>query len=227
MTRRLSILANIILISFIGWYFLVHKDIRGYYQRHFNPQEDFLEDIYYKAAVDSYDALNASAKEARAVIIGDSIVAQFPVDELLPEAGALNRGIGFDTSRGVLLRLDRNVNNLKVAKFFLLVGHNDVKYRSVEEAARLISLIFSRVQAREKYFISVLPTADPGLDALIRELNQEVRFESGKGAFRYIDLYCKFLDANGVLDASLFYDGVHPNAAGYKVLADGLKGSLR
>ncbi|MBI2400184.1 MAG: hypothetical protein HYV23_03880 [Deltaproteobacteria bacterium] len=227
MTRRLSIAVNVILISFLGWYFLVHKDIRGYYQRHFDPREDFLEDIYYKAAVDSYAALNASAKEARAVIAGDSIAAQFPICELLPEAGALNRGIGSDTSRGVLQRLDRNVNNLRISKFYLLVGHNDLKYRSVEETALNISLIFSRVQATEKYFISVLPAADPGRDLLIRELNEEVRRASLAGSFRYIDLYGKFLGSGGTINQRLFYDGVHPAADGYKILAEGLRDSLR
>jgi lysophospholipase L1-like esterase len=227
MIRRLSIFLNIVLIGFFAWYFFIHQDIRAYYQRYFDPREDFLENVYYRARVSSYAALNRSVKDTRVVFAGDSLVEQFPVHELLPEAGALNRGIGLDTSNGILLRLDSNINNLKVSKFFLLVGHNDIKYRTVQEAAQNIALIFSKVDAAEKYFISIPPTADREQNTLISELNDAVRLESRAGGFKYIDLYCKFLDACASPDARFFYDGVHLNVEGYRVLARGLEGSLK
>lgn len=227
MTRRLSIAVNIVLIVFIAWYFVVHKDMAAYLDRRINPQEEFLQDTYYRARVASYAALNKHAPKDAVVFAGDSLVELFPVDELFRGLPApLNRGIGFDTSRGVLLRLDANINNLAISKFFLLVGHNDIKYRTVEEAARNIILIFSRVKAREKYFISVLPTADSGHDRLIRELNEAVRASSAGEGFRYIDLHDKFIDESGALKAGLFYDGVHPTVEGYRLLAGCLEESL-
>ena len=226
MTRRLSIAVNIVLVGFLAWYFLIHKDMRAYCERRFNPQEEFLQDPYYRASVASYAALNRIAPKGAVVFAGDSLVEQFPVGELLRGAPALNRGIGFDTSRGVLLRLDANINNLAISKFYLLVGHNDIKYRTVEEAAQNIILIFSRVKAREKYFISVLPTADREHGMLIRELNEAVRASSVDKGFRYIDLYGKFIDEGGAMKAGLFYDGVHPTAEGYREIAKGLEESL-
>ncbi len=226
MTRRLSIAVNMVLVGFLAWYFLIHKDMRAYCERRFNPQEEFLQDTYYRASVASYAALNPLVKDAVPVFAGDSLVEQFPVGELLPGSKALNRGIGFDTSRGVLLRLDGNINNLAISKFFLLIGHNDIKYRSAPEAARNIMLIFSKVKAREKYFISVPPTADQAHDRLIRELNGILMAASKEKGFRYIDLYSDFLDDGGKMKAGLFYDGVHLTVEGYRVLARGLEESL-
>jgi len=219
---RVSIIINVFLVAFLSWYFIIHKDISSYYDRYFEPAaEDFLEDIYYRAKVDSYAALNVRSKGPRAVFAGDSIVEQFPVEELLP--GALNRGIGHDTSRGVLLRLEGNVNNLEVSRLFLMVGHNDLKYRSVEEAVANIALIFLRAKAARKYFISVLPTADREQDRLTRKLNDAVRRESAKGGFEFIDLHERFLGPDGTANPALYYDGVHLNAVGHSLLLEGLE----
>lgn len=226
MTRRLSIAVNIALAALMAWYFLVHRDIRSYWERYFDPQEDFLEDIYYRAKVDSYAGLNSIAAGKRVVFAGDSMAEQFPAAELFPGSGALNRGVGKDTSRGVLERLEASINGLAISRFYLIVGHNDTKYRSVEETAQNISLIFSRVRADEKFFVSVLPTADPGRDALIRRLNEAVKKEASKGGFIFVDLYGRFLKADGSFNDALFYDGVHPNLKGHRVLAEGLAESL-
>lgn len=226
MTRRFSIALNILLAGFIAWYFLVHKDIRSYYERYLDPREVFLEDHYYRAKVASYTALNRLAQGPVAVLAGDSLVEQLPVGELLAGRGVLNRGVGQDTSRGVLMRLEDNINNLEISKFFLLIGHNDVKYRSVAEAAGNIELIFSKVKAREKYFISVLPTADPGQDRLIRELNEAVQAASAAKGFGYIDLHGRFAAPGGALKTGLFHDGVHPTVEGYRELVKGLENYL-
>lgn len=222
---RLSLLVNALLIIFLSWYFLIHKDIRSYYHRYFGPaREDFLEDIYYRAKVDSYAALNLRTKGPRVVFAGDSTVEQFPAGELLP--GALNRGIGHDTSMGVLLRLEKNINNVEVSRLFLMVGHNDLKYRSAEEAASNIVRIFTRAKAAEKYFISVLPAAGEEQVRLTRELNEAVRREAARGGFEFIDLFGMFLAANGDIDTALYYDGVHLNAEGHERLLKGLEARL-
>ena len=152
-----------------------------------------------------------------------ALVEQFPVSEIFLKKNMLNRGIGLDTTVAVLKRVSNNLNNINISNCFLLIGHNDLKYRSPGETHRNIELILLGIKAKKKYFISILPCADSNYNIAIRQVIEMVKFSSGKSNFIYIDVYHLFAEENNKLKCEYFYDGVHLNIFGYLKLKEVLQ----
>jgi lysophospholipase L1-like esterase len=53
----------------------------------------------------------------------------------------------------------------------------------------------------------------------IRELNAWIRHYCRSKGMTYLDYYSHLVDSRGMLGAGLSDDGLHPNAAGYKIMA--------
>ncbi len=215
--NKLSVFTSAVFIGFFIWYFFVHVGISTYYRKYIQPQETFLDDIYYCAKRDTYRELNRQldGDQQYVVFVGDSFVEQFPLYELFVNAKVLNRGLGCDTTAGVLKRLETTVNGIRMSKCFLMIGYNDLKYRSVEKTADNIKEILSTLRAGEKYFVSILPSIDGRYDAKIRQLNEKIKALSGDGTFKFIDCYHLFAGPDGKARAEYLYDGVHLNVDGY------------
>lgn len=222
MLKVTSVVLNLIFLISFSWYFLIHIGINAYYQEYISKKEIFLNDIYYKAKVDAFFQLNKllDPKLGYSVFVGDSIVEQFPIEEFFAEKRILNRGIGQDTTIGVLRRLESNINNINIGNFILMIGHNDIKYRSIDETVKNIELILTNVIARKKYFISLLPAANEQDHRKIKMINQRVKAFSGRIGFKYFDVYSLFIDINGKINPVYFYDGVHPNVKGHLIIKD-------
>ena len=153
------------------------------------------------------------------VFLGDSITEGGPWDELFPDLRMRNRGVGGDTSEGVLKRLQQ-VTRAEPAKVFLLIGTNDL-YRgaSDDEIVANITEILDRLKEEtpdtEVYLQSVLPRG-PNYRARIEALNTrlaEVALEHGSA---WVDLYPAFLDPEtGGIRAELSNDELHLLGPGY------------
>ncbi len=215
--HKLSGYLNAAFLFFFFWYFFIHVGVDGYYRKYISHKETFLDDVYYTAKVASYAELNERLARTKTydVFVGDSLIEQFPVTELFPGRAVLNRGIGQDTSAGIFRRLEHNVNNVKIARLFLMVGHNDLKYRSVEDASNNIKKIMINARADKKYFFSILPCADAQYNDDIMRLNAKIKEASQRNAFLYIDCYHLFLAPNGSVASQYYYDGTHLNTTGY------------
>ena len=81
-------------------------------------------------------------------------------------------------------------------------------------------------------FASVLPVSDYHKDVnpsyemtpirppvLIRALNDWIKSLCTRRNFTYLDYYSEMVDAAGFLKADLADDGLHPNSAGYRIMA--------
>jgi lysophospholipase L1-like esterase len=220
--HKLSGYLNAVFLIFFLWYFFIHVGLDRYYHNYISSKETFLDDVYYTAKVASYTELNARLPRTKAydIFIGDSLIEQFPIGELLPDQSILNRGIGQDTTAGVLKRLENNINNVRIDKLFLLIGHNDLQYRSVEEVSNNIKKIMKSARARKKYFLSILPCADATLHDAIVRINKSVKDASRENDFIYLDCYNHFLAPDGRLSTRYYYDGTHLNVAGYVQLKE-------
>ena len=53
----------------------------------------------------------------------------------------------------------------------------------------------------------------------IKALNQWIKDDAAKNQFVYLDYYSAMVDDKGFFKAELTYDGLHPNAAGYQIMA--------
>lgn len=175
----------------------------------------------YQACIRKYSYLNQilSKNVSYDVFVGDSIMEQFPIKEMTNNDMLINRGMSYDTTAGVLRRLDKTIRNIKISRFFILIGQNDLDYRSAKETVENLRLIIEKVGAPETICMSVLPTAYKDLNEKIVDLNQSI--ESLCSSMRnceYVNLYSLFCDEIEKSPTTLFYDGTHLEPDGYKII---------
>jgi len=100
-----------------------------------------------------------------------------------------------------------------------MIGHNDLKYRSVDATIENIKTVLSKVKADKKYFMSVLPSANSNNEA-VKHLNASIKQFCHANKIGYINLYPLLLGEDGGINAQLYYDGVHMNMKGYLKLSE-------
>lgn len=137
----------------------------------------------------------------------------------------LNRGISGDTTVGVMRRIAKSTAGLDVDKLFLMIGLNDLMYRDDKEIVSNIGDILMRLDAQEKFLQSILPVDKSRKEHnnRIMIINEGLKKLCKENGYRYIDLHAHFRDAHGGLLSRLSRDGVHLNAAGYKLWSDVLR----
>lgn len=185
----------------------------------------------YRAANDSLSAPKKGEK--RVVYIGDSITDSwakyFP--SLFPGKPYICRGISGQTTPQLLVRFRQDVVALKPKVVVILVGTNDIAGNTgpstlemIEDNLASMSDI-ARANGIRVVLSSVLPVYDypwkRGLEPApkISTLNSWIKQYSAKTNAVYLDYYSAMVDDRGGLRAELTLDGVHPNAAGYAVMA--------
>lgn len=161
------------------------------------------------------------------VFAGDSLIAEGPWSELY--CPIKNRGIGGETTAGLLDRLDEVTESLP-RKVFLLIGSNCLAADiPVAQIVRNYHKILQRIRKdspRTKiYLISVLPVNQhfakgPVHDnGMIRDLNGRLKqLARATGNVEYIDATAALSDQQGDLRKDLSKDGLHLSLDGYLVL---------
>ncbi|MHB1485876.1 MAG: GDSL-type esterase/lipase family protein [Saccharofermentanales bacterium] len=191
-----------------------------------------------KMRIEWFDALNQIADKNGIVFVGDSIIQEFCIQEMINSCIPVsNRGIGGDTSANVLARLNSSILDLHPSKVFLLIGTNDLASHSIplSESIANISGIISKTFEQNPdvcfYLISVLPV-NPRINPQtvgIRTKDKiiEMNILLAKTAKRlhavYLNLYPLFCDEEGFLKQDLTRDGLHLNPCGYQLFIDAVK----
>jgi lysophospholipase L1-like esterase len=171
--------------------------------------------------------------EQRVVFMGDSITEGWHFDspEGFPGKGYINRGISGQTSPQILVRFRQDVIDLQPRVVVILAGTNDIAgntgpmtleqtEENLEDMADLASANHIRV-----VLCSVLPAYDfpwaPGLQPArkIDSLNEWIKNYAAEKGYVYVDYHSALKDVRDGLPANLSHDGVHPNAAGYAIMA--------
>ena len=222
-----SILCCIILtlftLFFNLYYFFIKRDVGPsyYISKYFDsPDDPILELLVYQDLRKQYLILNNRLREKKVfVFLGDSITKGFSVDEYFSELHVLNRGISHDTTLGVINRLNQNINNLNIEKLFLMIGYNDLRYRTNSEILKNIASMLSKISAEKIYVQSILPVESnrKGLNPRILQLNKDIRELCVDENCIYIDLYSHFFDDTNGLSNKYSRDGIHLNALGYEL----------
>jgi lysophospholipase L1-like esterase len=197
-------------------------------------RDDFGELGRYRAA----DlALKAPAPgENRVVFFGDSITDLWKIEEYFPAKPYLNRGIGGQTTPQMLVRFRQDVVDLHPKVVVILAGTNDIAgntgpmrledieadYASFADLARAnnIFVIFSSVLPVHNYTPRSQNMFAQRSPEKILELNLWLKnyVATHSGCF-YLDYFSAMVDEKGLLKLDLAEDGLHPNAAGYKIMA--------
>lgn len=185
---------------------------------------------------DENSALPAPASDQpRAVFMGDSITDFWGRREgsFFPGKPYVNRGISGQMTGQMLLRFRSDVIDLKPAVVVILAGTNDLAAGSDPSIIRLIegNLVSMAELARASGIKVVLCSITPVNDYVqsdmskarpaqkILALNAWIKSYAEREHMVYLDYYPALLDANHVLKKEFSDDGLHPNAAGYAVMA--------
>jgi len=159
--------------------------------------------------------------ETDIVFLGDSITQRCEWGELLQGYSVKNRGIGSDTTLGVLNRLD-SIIEMNPKMIFLMIGINDLSTDSVENLTQRYDEIVNKIKTNlpdcSVYLQSILPVGKPRGD--IKEANAAIELIANRYGYTYMDLYSLMSDSNGKLKAEFTKDGTHLMGEAYKVWAD-------
>src|SRR2546423_2837003 len=176
-----------------------------------------------------------AASENRVVFFGDSITDIWKLEQYFPGKPYINRGIGGQTTPQMLVRCRQDVIALSPKIVVILAGTNDIAgntgpMRSEDIEANLASMAeLARLHGIRVVFASILPVHNytpkaqdffaqrPG--ARILELNKWLADYCAKNNITYLDYFSALVDEKGLLKRELADDGLHPNDAGYKVMA--------
>lgn len=170
--------------------------------------------------------------ENRIVFLGDSITegwGQGP--KFFPGKPYVNRGISGQTTPQMLVRFRSDVIVLKPRIVVILAGINDIAGNTgpmtlpmTEDNLQSMAEL-ARANGIGVVLASVLPARDfpwqPGLEPAgkVAALNTWIKNYAARNRFTYLDYYTPMVDDKQGLKAELTYDGVHPNAAGYALMA--------
>jgi lysophospholipase L1-like esterase len=175
----------------------------------------------------------AAAGENRVVFMGDSITDAWgrQIGSFFPGKPYINRGIGGQTTPQMLVRLRPDVIALRPKLVVILAGTNDIAGNTGPATLEMIednlmSMVdLAKANGIRVVLASVLPVYDypwrPGLKPAgkIAALNAWIKEYAAKSGIVYLDYYSTMVDDRQGLKAELTFDGVHPNAAGYAVMA--------
>jgi lysophospholipase L1-like esterase len=179
--------------------------------------------------------LAPAAGEDRVVFFGDSITDIWHLDQYFPGKPYVNRGIGGQTTSQMLVRFRQDVIDLHPKVVVILAGTNDIagnsgKISNEDIEANLASLAdLARVNRIHLVYSSVLPVhnytdkskdffAQRPMDRILA-LNVWLKDYCAKNKIVYLDYFPALVDDKGLLKKELADDGLHPNAAGFKIMA--------
>jgi lysophospholipase L1-like esterase len=183
-------------------------------------------------------ALAASApSENRVIFIGDSITDYWKLADYFPSRpyAVMNRGIDGQTTPQMLVRFRQDVIDLHPKVLVVLAGTNDVagvtgrtrnedieaNYASMAELARAhkIHLVFSSLLPVYNYTEEAKESFALRPAERILALNRWLKDYCSKNGLVYLDYFSALVDDRGMMKRDLSDDGLHPNVAGYKVMA--------
>jgi acyl-CoA thioesterase I len=176
------------------------------------------------------------AGENRVIFLGDSITDYWKLADYFPGKPYMNRGIDGQTTSQMLVRFRQDVINLHPKLLLILAGTNDIagvtgrtrdedieaNYATMAELARAhnIRVVFASLlpvnntsseDAKESFALRPRPR--------LLAINRWLRHYCVANGLVYLDYYTALVDNQEMLKKELSDDGLHPNAAGYKLMA--------
>jgi len=180
--------------------------------------------------------------EVRVVFMGDSITDAWPQPRFgafFPGRPYLGRGISGQTTPQMLIRFRPDVIALAPKVVVILAGTNDIagntgpmtdeqiqgNLASMAEIARAngVRVVLSSILPVSEYHVRPGDTAPPQTTrrpmARITSLNGWMKAYAAANGHVFLDYVPAMTDAKGLLRAELSEDDLHPNAAGYAIMA--------
>lgn len=162
------------------------------------------------------------------VAIGDSITYGFPYTPAQSwvhltgrELGIpfINQGVNGDTTAGMLHRFKQDVINLSPSHVIIMGGTNDA-FAKADEA-----IVFNNIRQmiEQAIYSSVVPLIGLPIPCIYREdeymlgvYREDMREYATANSIKVIDFHAGFIKSSQML----YDDAVHPNTAGYNIMAN-------
>lgn len=173
------------------------------------------------------------------VFLGDSITQGWEdagaevFEEAFGQWRTLNLGFSGDRTENVIWRLEHGeVEGIDPELVVLMIGTNNTGHRMdpPDEVAAGITEIVDQLRDRlpgaEVLLLAIFPrgeTVDDSERQNNRATNRLIRPLGEREGVHYASVNSVFTDEEGRLDSELMPDLLHPNAEGYRLLADELK----
>ena len=173
------------------------------------------------------------------VIIGDSIIHYWGGEPVAPHVWAQsawdnaffgvaveNLGFGWDRTENVLWRIEHGeLAGIKPKLIIIKIGTNNTGLNTADDIAAGIEADCAKVHKQQPaakiLLLGILPRRDEKSPrpVITDQVNQLLQAHLGKISWlTFCDFGDLFRQADGRVDAALFKDGVHVNAAGYEIL---------
>ena len=188
-----------------------------------------------------YREANRTVTTSDVVFMGDSITDAWPQPRFgafFPGKNYVGRGISGQTTPQMLIRMRPDVIALKPKVVVILGGTNDIagntgpmtdeqiegNLASMAELASAngIKVVLSSITPVSSYHVAT-PNAPPQTTlrplARIHAVNDWMRRYAGEHHHQYLDYFPAMVDDKGMLKAEFSGDDLHPNAAGYAIMA--------
>jgi lysophospholipase L1-like esterase len=178
--------------------------------------------------------------ESRVVFMGDSITDNWQQPRyggFFPGKRYIDRGISGQTTPQMLIRFRPDVIALAPKVVVILAGTNDIaantgpmtneeiegNLQSMAELATAhgIKVVLSSITPTSAYHTPerVLPQTTARPMERIKAINDWMKQYAAANHHVYLDYFSAMVDGSGVMKAELTADDLHPNAAGYAIMA--------
>jgi len=201
----------------------------------FSEAQDWPDLARYKD--DNAKVAAPAPNENRVVFMGNSITDGWitKVPEFFSGKPYIDRGISGQTTPQMLIRFKPDVIDLHPKVVVILAGTNDIagntgpmtveqveqNYASMAELAKAndIRVVFSSVIPVNNYTPQAVPFFLTRSQEKILALNEWLKTYCAANGHVYLDYFSAMVDEKGMLKQNLAEDGLHPNKAGYALMA--------
>jgi len=153
-------------------------------------------------------------------------------DRMAEKYRILNLGYGGDSTQHVLWRIENGeLDGYAARNIMLMIGTNNVETEpAVVNGVRCVVEAIRRKQPKARIQLSAIFPRQASPSHWQRQRNNRINRELKKLAdgerIVWLDFNARFLSAEGVLGKDLFPDLLHPNATGYDIWWNEIKGFL-